>query len=171
MPDKENQSTTQPGTNESESKPLKVMLAEDDAEDQEIFGEALENLDAKTELTVVSNGQELVDTLKDPEQENPDIIFLDINMPVKDGKKALAEIKKDKELETIPTVMLSTSDNPKEIKESFQAGASLFVTKPTSFKNMVRLLKKIFSFHWAGVLLRPLWHRFFISEKNISRDE
>jgi CheY-like chemotaxis protein len=169
MSDKENQSTTQPGT--GESKPLKVMLAEDDVEDQEIFGEALENLNTDTELTVVSNGQELVNTLKDPEQENPDIIFLDINMPVKDGKEALAEIKKDKELETIPTVMLSTSDNPHEIKESFQAGASLFVTKPTSFNNLVRLLKKVFSFHWAGVLLRPLWQRFFISEKNISRDE
>jgi CheY-like chemotaxis protein len=152
-----------------ETKPVKVILAEDDPDDQEIFQEALKQSDVNAELTIVSNGKELVDTLKDNNQENPDIIFLDLNMPVKDGKEALKEIKTDEELKEIPAVVLSTSDNPKEIKESFQAGANLYLTKPNSFKAFVLLLRKVFSFHWTRSLLRPVWSRFFFSEKNITR--
>ena len=83
------------------SKPVKVILADDDAEDQELFQDALQRTGTNAEVTVVSNGQELVDNLKDPKQENPDIIFLDINMPIKDGKQALKEIKKDEELKEL----------------------------------------------------------------------
>jgi CheY-like chemotaxis protein len=152
------------------SKPVKVMLADDDSEDQELFQDALQRTGANTELTVVSNGQELVDNLKDPRQENPDIIFLDINMPIKDGKQALKEIKKDQELKEIPAVMLSTSNDPREIKDAFDSGAALYVIKPHSFKNFVLLLKKVFSFHWAGLLLKPIWKRFFFTEKNVTEE-
>jgi len=148
------------------AEPVKVILADDDKEDQELFEQALEKAGEDTELTTVDNGQELVANLKDPQIENPDIIFMDINMPVKDGKQALNEIKNDKDLKDIPTVILSTSGNPKEVKETFEAGASLYITKPHSFKNFILLLRKVFSFHWAGLLLKPIWQRFFITEKN-----
>ncbi|MGZ5218562.1 MAG: response regulator [Chitinophagaceae bacterium] len=148
--------------------PLKVMLADDDKDDQETFGEALRESEIAAELTTVDNGQELLATLKDPSEPNPDIIFLDINMPVKNGNEVLAEIKKDADLKQIPTVMLSTSENVKDVEASFNAGANLYVRKPYSFQNFILLLKKIFILKWAGVLLNPLRKTFLLSERNIS---
>lgn len=158
-------------SDENNEKPLKITLAEDDRDDQELFLHALKKTDANAEVTVVTNGQDLVNTLKDPKEENPDIVFVDINMPVKDGMQALQEIKKDEELKDIPAVMLSTSDNEKEVRASFESGANLYVTKPTSLKNFSHILKKIFFFHWTGELIRPIWNRFFISEKTISKGD
>ena len=151
-----------------QGEPVKVILADDDKDDQETFGEALLETKIPAELTTVDNGQELLDTLKDPAEPNPDIIFLDINMPVKNGNEVLAEIKKDADLKEIPTVMLSTSENVKDVEESFSAGANLYVRKPYSFKNFILMLKKIFLLKWAGVLLNPLRKTFLLSERNIS---
>lgn len=153
---------------EQENKePVKVVLADDDKDDQELFTEALDHAEIPADVTTVDNGQELINHLKDPAEPNPDIIFLDINMPVKDGKQVLAEIKADETLKDIPTVMLSTSENPKDVEETFNAGANLYVKKPYSFKNFVLLLKKIFTLKWAGALLKPLRKNFLISEKHI----
>jgi CheY-like chemotaxis protein len=160
--------TTGKTGNESEKKePVKVVLADNDKDDQEIFTDALNETNIPTEITTVDNGKELIDHLKDPSQPNPDIIFMDINMPVKDGKEALKEMKEDDTLKDIPTVMLSTSASPKDVDETFDAGASLYVRKPYSFRNFVLLLKKIFSLKWAGALLKPLRKSFFISEKDV----
>lgn len=151
-----------------QGEPVKVMLADDDKDDQETFGEALRETEIPAELTTVDSGQELLDTLKDTSEPNPDIIFLDLNMPVRNGNEILAEIKKDAALKEIPTVMLSTSENVKDVEESFNAGANLYVRKPYSFKNFILMLKKIFLLKWAGVLLNPLRKTFLLSEKNIS---
>jgi len=155
--------------NDAENKePVKVLLAENDKDDQEIFHEALTEANIPADLITVDNGQELMDNLKDPSEPNPDIIFLDINMPVKNGKECLAEIKSDETLKEIPTVMLSTSENVKDVEDSFNTGANLYVRKPFSFKSFILLLKKIFLLKWAGVLLKPVRKTFFMSEKNIS---
>lgn len=148
--------------------PVKVMLADDDKDDQEVFHDALQETDVPAELTIVDNGQELLDKLKDPSEPNPDIIFLDINMPVKNGLECLEEIKKDETLKDIPAVILSTSDNAKDVEQTFNAGANLYVPKPFSFRNMVLLLKKVFMLKWAGDLFKPLRKTFLMSEKNLS---
>jgi CheY-like chemotaxis protein len=147
--------------------PVKVLLADDDKDDQEIFQEALDETQIPTELTTVDNGKELIDNLKDPEIPNPDIVFMDINMPVKDGKQVLAEIRNDENLKDIPTVILSTSKNEKDVEEAFNAGANLYVPKPYSFRNFILMLKKVFSLKWTGELLKPLRKTFFMSEKNL----
>lgn len=163
-----NTNSTANGQGDDNKEPVKVVLADDDKDDQEIFKDALTETKIPAELTTVENGQELIDHLKDPETPEPEIIFLDINMPVKNGKEALAEIKKDKELKDIPTVMISTSDNPKDVEDSFNSGANLYVRKPFSFKNFILILKKVFMLKWAGVLLKPFRRSFYLSEKNIS---
>ena len=109
------------------------------------FKEAIKHGDINADVTVANDGKELMDKLKDTNQPNPDIIFLDINMPRKDGKECLKEIKKDENLKDIPTVMFTTSDNEKDIDDAFKAGANLYVQKPGSFRGFVNLLKKIFS--------------------------
>ena len=147
--------------------PVKVVLADDDKDDQEIFHDALKQTEVPTELTQVNNGEQLIEHLKDPEIPNPDIVFMDINMPKKDGKEVLAEIKSDENLKDIPTVILSTSQNPKEVEEAFHAGANLYVPKPSSFGNFILLLKRVFSLRWTGELLKPIRERFFMSEKDL----
>ena len=153
----------------SQRDPVKVILADDDKEDQQLFKEAIHESEINAEVTTVDNGQALIDNLKDPAEPTPDIIFLDLNMPVKDGKKALAEIKSDETLKEIPTVILSTSDSPKDVEETFNSGANLYVKKPNSFDNLILLLKNIFMLHWAKALLKPLRKTFVVTEKNINK--
>ena len=148
--------------------PVKVLLADNDKDDQEIFHEALTEANIPADLITVDSGQELMDNLKDPSEPNPDIIFLDINMPVKSGKECLAEIKSDETLKEIPTVMLSTSESVKDVEDTFNPGANLYVRKPFSFRSFILLLKKIFMLKWTGVLLKPARKTYFMSEKNIS---
>ena len=126
--------------------PVKVIMADDDKDDQEIFQEALNQAPVKSDLTTVDNGQALMDNLNDKSIPNPDIIFLDINMPGKDGKETLKEIKSDKVLKEIPTVMYTTSTNAKDIEETHKSGANLFVPKPSSFNKLVLILKNIFTY-------------------------
>ena len=154
-----------------EKEPVKILLAEDDKDDQEFFSEALDASKVPSELTTVENGQELIDHLKDPAEPNPDIIFMDINMPGKGGKEALAEIKSDETLKEIPTVMLSTSSHPTDIEETFEKGANLYVKKPNSIYSLVNILKKIFTLHWTKALMRPIKKAFFISEQNIADEK
>lgn len=154
-----------------EKKPLKIVLAEDDKDDQEIFMEALNATKVPSEVTTVENGEELVDILKDGAEPKPDIIFIDINMPIKGGKEALAEIKNDKDLKDIPAVMLSTSNHPNDIEETFTKGANLYIQKPNSFTSFVLILKKVFILHWTKALLNPIRNIFFVSEKNISQKD
>lgn len=162
----ENFQPTPEGVNEKE--PLKIILAEDDKEDQELFIDALDETDVSSEVTTVENGQQLMDTLKDKSKPDPDIIFIDVDMPVKGGKQALEEIKKDDELRDIPSVMLSTWSHPADIEDTFAKGADLYVQKPNSFAGFVLLLKKVFFLHWAKALLRPVKNLFFVSEKHLS---
>ncbi|KOP38830.1 response regulator [Flavobacterium sp. WLB] len=154
-----------------EKEPVKIILAEDDKDDQEFFLEALDAANISSEVTTVENGEQLLSTLRDPDEPNPDIVFIDINMPVKGGKEALAEIKSDQKLKDIPAVMLSTSSHPNDIEETFSKGANLYVQKPSSFTGFILILKKVFLLHWTKVLINPVKNIFFVSEKNISHKD
>lgn len=165
----ENSHPAPEGVNEKE--PLKIILAEDDKDDQELFMDALDEAQVSSEVTTVENGQELLDNLRDESQPDPDIIFIDVDMPVKGGKQALEEIKKDEGLRDIPAVMLSTWGHPSDIEETFNKGADLYVQKPNSFAGFVLILKKVFFLHWAKALLGPVKKMFFVSERNISQGD
>ncbi|RZJ91970.1 MAG: response regulator [Chryseobacterium sp.] len=154
-----------------EKEPLKIILAEDDKDDQELFIEALHATKVPSEIITVENGQELVNTLKDDSESKPDIVFIDVNMPIKGGKEALAEIKSDQQLKDIPAVMLSTSNHPRDIDDSFNSGANLYIQKPNSFAGFILILKKVFFLHWTKVLINPVKNIFFVSEKNIAHKE
>lgn len=155
--------------NDGEKKdPIKVLLADDDKDDQHLFKEALDRTNVPTELTTTDNGKELMDNLHDPEIPNPDIIFLDINMPGKNGKECLKEIKADEELKDIPTVMYTTSKSEQDINEAFKTGANLYVPKPNSFSSIILILKNIFTLKWAQLFKKPDEKDFVLSENTIS---
>lgn len=151
--------------------PVKIILAEDDKDDQELFVEAVNATKVPSEVITVENGEELINTLKDDTEQKPDIIFIDINMPIKGGKETLAEIKSDQELKEIPAVMLSTSNHPKDIEDTFNNGANLYIQKPNSFTSLILILKKVFVLHWTKALMNPVKNIFFVSEKNISKGD
>jgi len=118
---------------------IQILLADDDSIDRELFAEALKltNLDAV--LHEVSNGKALFDFLE-KESRMPDLIFLDLNMPLMDGREILRELKADKNLSMIPVIIFSTSNSQFDVEESYQSGASLFVSKPHDFKELVEML-------------------------------
>jgi CheY-like chemotaxis protein len=133
---------------------IKILLADDDEDDCEIFSEALIKAYASAELKTVKDGDELMKYLSQNTGEHPDIIFLDINMPGKGGKECLKEIRDKQELAGVPVVVFSTSKHPNDIDETFANGANLYISKPAFFQDHVKILGKIFSMNWQMDLLK-----------------
>lgn len=124
----------------NEEKPYRIFLADDDEDDIFLFEEALRQVSVTTELVVASNGMELMNLLA--EKPKPDLIFLDMNMPVKNGLECLEEIRVAEPLANIPVVILSTSVANYLWESAYKGGANLYVQKPTSFANLVKVLQK-----------------------------
>ena len=155
---------------EDKKEPIKVILADDDKDDQQVFEEAINETAIPVDLTTADNGQELMDNLHDPSIPNPDIIFLDMNMPLKNGKECLEEIKNDEDLKDIPCIMYTTSTSDKDIEETYKAGAHLYVPKPTLFSSIVKILKKILRLNWKEFIKKPI-KSFVVSEQNIVKNK
>ncbi|HZY81480.1 MAG TPA: response regulator [Cyclobacteriaceae bacterium] len=121
------------------NKTIQILLADDDAVDRELFSEALKSTQVKFRLDEVSGGEEVFAHLNSVAQK-PDLIILDLNMPVKDGRETLRELKANKNFKCIPVVILSTSNSHFDVRHSYDSGASLFLTKPHSFHDLVEML-------------------------------
>ena len=142
--------------------PIKILLADDDPDDRFLFQQALNEAKAVASLATVEDGQKLMKYLAQVDGQNPDIIFLDINMPFKDGKQCLREIRANKELDAVPVVIFSTSSYLSDIEETFAYGANLYISKPAFFYDVVKILQKIFSFNWKEDLLKTDKNRFVL---------
>lgn len=117
------------------------MLADDDQDDTFLFREALEQIPLETDLSIAENGVELLQILKDADNK-PDIIFLDMNMPVKNGLECLEEIRSTARFERVPIVVLSTSVSQHLWESAYRNGANLYIQKPNSFNSLIHVLKK-----------------------------
>ena len=124
-----------------------IFYTDDDPDDQELFQYAVETLDGKQELHLLNSGQALLDMLHNP-PPTPNVIFLDLNMPGKNGFEVLFEIRAFEKFKNLPVVIFSTSNDDSVISKSFTMGASLYITKPLEFKDLIALLKKVLSFDW-----------------------
>jgi len=138
-----------------------ILMADDDQEDQMLTKDAFEVCKFANELRFVNDGQELLDYLlhqgqyADPSQApRPGIILLDLNMPKKDGREALQEIKSHPDLKEIPIVVLTTSENEKDVHETYTLGANSYITKPVSFEKLVTVMK-VLSEYWFDVVRLP----------------
>jgi len=127
---------------------LNVVLAEDDKDYQEIFNTALNEVNIPTTLTVVSDGYELMQTLRSPDSPTYNIVILDINMPKKNGFECLKEIRKDKDLRNTFSVILTSSQDPIIKETAYKAGANLFLTKPIGFSEYVDAVRTILTSDW-----------------------
>ncbi len=127
--------------------PISILIADDDPEDRMLAQEALEEALLANDLRFVEDGEELMDYLKrrgkyaNPEDSpRPGMLLLDLNMPRKDGREALQEIKADPKLASIPIVILTTSRTEEDILRSYDLGASSYITKPVTFDGLVKVM-------------------------------
>ena len=116
------------------------LLADDDRDDAELFGEALMDIDPPVQFQHVPNGHAVFTFLANDSNARPDIIFLDLNMPEMSGWQCLAKLKNDLSLREIPVIMYSTSTNPRDREIAGELGAAGFLTKPTDFKFLTKIL-------------------------------
>lgn len=121
-----------------------ILTVDDDVEDYEFFCEAIKEIDSSIVILKASNGHEALEIL-DSQILKPDYIFLDINMPLMDGKVCLQEIKKNERFKDIPVIMYSTSNNKAEIRQYKLMGAN-FLVKPDRFTQLVKSLNFILGY-------------------------
>ena len=119
------------------------LLADDDRDDAELFGEALVSIDPPVDFQHVEDGRGVFDFLSDPGNRKPHLIFLDLNMPQMSGWQCLAKLKNDAYFQKIPVIMYSTSSHPRDKEIAMDLGALGFITKPTDFKILKRMLQTI----------------------------
>ena len=142
-------------------KPVMILMADDDEDDRQDTKEALEENLLANEMYFVENGEELMDFLlhrgrfTDPESSpRPGLILLDLNMPRKDGREALIEIKRDPELRRIPVVILTTSQADEDIVQSYDLGVNSYITKPVTFEGLVKVMKSLGQY-WLEIVELP----------------
>ncbi|MEP7236785.1 MAG: response regulator [Ferruginibacter sp.] len=122
------------------SKQLNILLADDDMDDCHFFKEALETLPQITQLTIVHDGDALINYLSANTDRLPHVLFLDINMPRKNGFECLSEIKNDDKLKDLPVIMFSTSGAQDKINILFKNGADVYIRKPSNFAQLVQVI-------------------------------
>lgn len=121
-----------------------ILIVDDDADDRYIILEAFRENQCEKPCMPLENGDQLMEFLHAmPEKESPSLIVLDLNMPGKDGKQALKEIKQDPRFQHIPTVILTTSASLKEKHQVYSLGANCFITKPGRYKEFLEIIKSI----------------------------
>ncbi|MEA2236908.1 MAG: hypothetical protein QOC81_1632 [Thermoanaerobaculia bacterium] len=143
------------------AKPIVILLADDDEEDRMLTSDALIESRVVNDLRFVEDGEELLDYLhqrgrySDPAlAPSPGLILLDLNMPRKDGREALKEIKADPHLRRIPVIVLTTSKAEEDIFRTYDLGANSFITKPVHFNALVEVMKEI-GRYWIEIVELP----------------
>jgi chemotaxis family two-component system response regulator Rcp1 len=139
-------------------KPVDILLVEDNPGDADLAREALENSKLHNDLSVVGDGVEAMDFLrrkgKYAHAPRPDLILLDLNLPRKDGREVLAEIKGDPDLKRIPVVILTMSKDEEDVLKSYNLHANCFITKPIDLTQFMKVVKSIEDF-WLTIVKLP----------------
>ena len=145
--------------------PIKILLADDDEDDCLFFQDALKELPFTTLLQTVSNGDQLMQRLHDKQQFLPDLLFLDLNMPRKNGLDCLEKIKQDKDLNGLFTAIYSTSLQRHIVDKLYEIGAHYYICKPASFSKLKKLIFKIINLKETDSNLQPPRNMFVISQE------
>ena len=145
-------------------KNLTILLADDDADDCFLFKEALEELPVSAQLTTVNNGEQLMHLLNNNEPTH-DILFLDLNMPRKNGFDCLAEIRQNKKLNDMAIVTISTSFEADTVSLLYKSGAQHYIRKPNEFTQLKRLIQNAITLTSNKVFTPVLQENFVLSEE------
>lgn len=139
-------------------RPIDILLVEDSEPDVRLTQEALRDAKVRNRLWAVEDGVEAMDFLyrrdKHADAPRPDLILLDLNLPRKDGREVLEEIKSDETLKRIPVVVLTTSSREEDIFRTYNLHANCYITKPVDFNRFMEVVKSIENF-WLTVVTLP----------------
>lgn len=127
---------------------MHLLIADDDDDDRQFFYEALEEIKIKTTVEMVTNGAALLKRLTKKNAIIPQVLFLDLNMPFKNGIECLTEIKKLDFLKNMTIVIYSTSASESDIEDTFVKGANVYIKKPTDFKKLKKVLSEVITTQW-----------------------
>jgi len=145
---------------------INILLADDDEDDRNFFGKALEKLSMRTKFITVADGEELMYYLTQGKEKAPDILFLDINMPRKNGYECLLEIKSNKDIKDFPVIMYTTSLRDKMADILFQNGAHYYLRKG-DVKDLEKSLQLILTMFEEKQFERPSREHFFLNEMRV----
>lgn len=146
-------------TDQTQARPIHILLVDDDEDDRYLTQEAFQQHFPVSHVSAVEDGEELLEFLSysgryvGAGHQLPELILLDLNMPRKDGREALREIKSNQTLRHIPIIILTTSDAKDDIETSYSNGANSFITKPTSYQRLSEVTKAIGQY-WFNVVTR-----------------
>ncbi len=132
----------------AEEAPIRIVLADDDEDDRDVFSEAIQSANIRHVLHRVEDGSKLLNYLSNCNSDCPHLIFLDLNMPKKSGIECLAEIRADQKFKDTIVVIYSTSSAKKDIDDSLIAGANIYITKPNNMEKLRNLITDIMSIDW-----------------------
>jgi CheY-like chemotaxis protein len=144
--------------NISETKPIEILLVEDSPSDTALTIEALKVGKIVNNLNCVEDGVEAMDYLrrrgKYANAVRPDLIMLDLNLPRKDGREVLKEMKSDPALKTIPVIVLTTSNSDRDVLQSYEFNANCYIIKPVDFEHFIKVVRSVENF-WLTVVTLP----------------
>lgn len=127
---------------------MHIILADDDEDDRLFFTDAFDELKINTKVQTYTDGAELMDYLNDEEAILPEILFLDLNMPKKNGIECLKEIKANPKFSNIAVAIYSTSSSEEHIEETFVTGANIYIKKPSDFNVLKKVLSEVVTINW-----------------------
>ena len=146
-----------------------ILLADDDEDDCFLFQEALAEISVATELVMVHDGEQLILELE--KEQIPDILFLDLNMPRKDGFQCLTEIKQNEKFNQLPVIIFSTSFQPDVVNELYENGAHYYIRKPSNFEHFKKVVHYVISLVQNNLSLkeikRPSREKFVLQPEEV----
>jgi CheY-like chemotaxis protein len=128
--------------------PRSILLVEDDADDRMLFTDALNEVSSEVRLKTASHCEDGIDSLIKPQDELPDLVVMDINMPGKNGLECLEDIRNHVRLKKLPVIILSTDTDEDVIKDAYRRGANFYISKPNSYAALKLEVRKILSMDW-----------------------
>ncbi|TDS12029.1 response regulator receiver domain-containing protein [Maribacter caenipelagi] len=128
---------------------LRILLVDDDEDDRQFFADALEGIELNTDLHQLENGKSCMEYLLTDTDNTPDLVFLDLNMPIMNGFECLEAIRRTPHLKDLLVAIYSTSSAERDIEETFEKGANIYIKKPSSFSELKKSLKQVVKMNWA----------------------
>jgi len=127
---------------------IHIILADDDEDDRLFFTDAFDELKINTKVSTFNDGVELMNYLNQPDAALPNVLFLDLNMPKKNGIECLHEIKQNEKFNDIAIAIFSTSSSEEHIEETFVSGANIYIKKPSDFTTLKKVLSDVVTINW-----------------------
>lgn len=146
-----------------------ILLADDDKDDNILFKDVLEELLLSTHLATVHNGEQLMKMLNEEKEPLPDILFLDLNMPRKNGFECLSEIKRTEKLKRLPVIIFSTSYESEIVNQLYKNGVQYYIRKPNDFAQFKKVIYQALTLTVQADISQPPWEKFVLPEQSIKQ--